>query len=57
MPATASIVALPLGGRIKVDPFSNQLHFLNSKSVGLVSENERMPFEVTPAFLYLTPTK
>jgi len=57
MPATASIVALPLGGRIKVDPFSNQLHFLNSKSVGLVSENERMPFEVTPAFLYLTPAK
>jgi hypothetical protein len=57
MPATASIVALPLGGRIKVDPFSNQLHFLNSKSVGLVSETERMPFEVTPAFLYLTPAK
>jgi hypothetical protein len=57
MPATASIVALPLGGRIKVDPFSNQLHFLNSKSVGLVSENERIPFEVTPAFLYLTPAK
>jgi hypothetical protein len=55
--ATASIVALPLGGRIKVDPLSNQLHFLNSKSVGLVSENERMPFEVTPAFLYLTPAK
>ena len=53
----ASIVALPLGGRIKVDPFSNQLRFLNSKPVGLVSENERMPFEVTPAFLYLTPTK
>ena len=57
MPATVSIVALPLGGRIKVDLFSNQLHFLNSKSVGLVSENERMPFEVTPAFLYLTPAK
>jgi len=55
--ATASIVALPLGGRIKVDPFSNQLRFLKSKSAGLVSENERMPFEVTPAFLYLTPTK
>ncbi len=57
MPATASIVALPLGGRIKLDPLSNQLHFLNSKPVGLVSENERMPFEVTPAFLYLTPPK
>jgi len=54
LPTIASIVALPLGGRIKVDPVTNQLHFLNSKSVGLVSENERMPFEVTPVFLYLT---
>jgi hypothetical protein len=54
--ATASIVALPLGGRIKVDPFSGQLHLLNFKSVGLVPEYEKMPFEVTPVFLYLTPS-
>ena len=53
-PATASIVALPLGGRIKVDPFSGQLHFINFKSVGPVAEYEKMPFEVTPVFLYLT---
>ena len=52
--ATVSTVALPLGGRIKVDPFSGQLHFLKSKSVGPVSEYEKMPFEVTPVFLYLT---
>jgi hypothetical protein len=54
VPATVSIVAWPLGGRIKVDPFNGQLHFLKSKSVGLVSEYEKMPFEVTPVFLYLT---
>jgi hypothetical protein len=52
--ATTSIVTLPLGGRIKVDPFSVQLHFLKSKSAGVVSEYEKMPFEVTPVFLYLT---
>jgi hypothetical protein len=54
VPATVSTVAWPLGGRIKVEPFNGQLHFLKSKSVGLVSEYEKMPFEVTPVFLYLT---
>ena len=53
-PETASIVALPLGGRIKVDPFSGQLHLLKFTTVGRVSEYEKMPFEVTPVFLYLT---
>jgi len=55
--ATASVVALPLGGRIKIDPFTDQLHLLNVKSIGLLPENEKMPFEITPVFLYLTPTK
>jgi hypothetical protein len=53
-PATSSIVALPLGGRIKVDLFNDQLHFLKSKPAGTAAENEKMPFEVTPVFLYLT---
>jgi len=56
-PAAPSAVALPLGGRIRVDPFSDQLHLLNYKSVGLVAESEKMPFEVTPIFLYLTRPK
>src|SRR5262249_40416007 len=51
---TTSIVPLPLGGRIKVDPFSDQLHLLKFKSAGVVPEYEKMPFEVTPVFLYLT---
>jgi hypothetical protein len=51
---TASIVALPLGGRIKVDPFTGQLHLLKFKPTGLAPEYEKMPFEVTPVFLYLT---
>jgi hypothetical protein len=50
----ASIVALPLGGRIKVDPFTGQLRLLKFKPIGLATEYEKMPFEVTPVFLYLT---
>lgn len=48
------VVALPLGGRVKVEPWSDQLHLLKSKSVGTVAEYEKMPFEVTPFVLYLT---
>jgi|SRR5882724_314347 len=53
-PEAASTIALPLGGRIKVDPFSGHLHFLKFKSASLAPEFEKMPFEVTPVFLYLT---
>jgi hypothetical protein len=53
-PAAKVIVALPLGGRIKVDPWNDQLRLLKSKPVGTVAETEKMPFEVTPFFLYLT---
>src|ERR1700730_544509 len=48
------VVAPPLGGRVKVEPWSDQLHLLKSKSVGAVAEYEKMPFEVTPFVLYLT---
>jgi hypothetical protein len=53
-PAVNSIAALPLGGRIKVDPSDDQLRMLKSKPVGLVAESEKVPFEVTPFALYLT---
>jgi hypothetical protein len=48
------IVALPLGGRIKMDPWSDKLEMLKAKPVGVVAEREKMPFEVTPFMLYLT---
>ena len=51
------IAALPLGGRIKVEPWNNQLQLLKSKAVGWVAEDEKMPFEVTPFILYLTRTR
>jgi hypothetical protein len=48
------IVALPLGGRIKMDPWSDKLEMLKAKPSGTVAEREKMPFEVTPFMLYLT---
>src|ERR1700751_76523 len=48
------IAALPLGGRIKVDPWSNQAELVKSKPVALLSAREKMPFEVTPVFPYLS---
>ena len=48
------IAALPLGGRVKLDPWSNRLEMTKSKPVVLLSPQEKMPFEVTPFFPYLT---
>ena len=50
----APVVALPLGGRVKMDPWSDKLEMLKAKPVGTVAEREKMPFEVTPFMLYLT---
>jgi len=48
------IAALPLGGRIKVDAWTNKVDLLKSKPVALLSPAEKMPFEVTPFFPFLT---
>jgi hypothetical protein len=48
------IAALPLGGRIKVDPWSDQVELSKAKAVALTSPREKMEFEVTPFFPYLT---
>jgi len=48
------IAALPLGGRIKVDAWSNEIAMAKTKPVALLSAREKMPFEVTPVFPYLT---
>ena len=53
-PTANVIVALPLGGRIKVDPWNDQLRMLKSKPVGTVAETEKMPFQITPFLFYLT---
>jgi len=48
------IAALPLGGRVKIDVWNDQLTMIKSKPVGAVAEREKMPFEVTPFMPYLT---
>jgi hypothetical protein len=53
-PMANVIAALPLGGRIRIDPWNDQLRILNSTPVGGVVESERMPFQITPLVFYLT---
>jgi Peptidase family M48 len=47
------IVALPIGGRVKLDPWGDKLELIKSKPIGTVAEREKMPFEVTPFMPYL----
>ena len=51
---TDQIAALPLGGRVKLDPWTNRVELLKTKPVPLSSAREKMPFEVTPFFPFLT---
>ncbi len=51
---TDQIAALPLGGRVKVDPWNNQLELIKAKPVAITSAADKMPFEVTPFFPFLT---
>jgi hypothetical protein len=48
------ITALPIGGRVKVDPWNDRLELIKSKPMGAIAEREKMPFEVTPFMPYLT---
>jgi hypothetical protein len=48
------IAALPLGGRVKVNPWNNQLELIKTKPVAITAASEKMPFEVTPFFPFLT---
>ncbi|MGC1483652.1 MAG: M48 family metalloprotease [Candidatus Acidiferrum sp.] len=48
------IAALPIGGRVKLDPWNDKLELIKSKPVGVMAEREKMPFEVTPFMPYLT---
>jgi len=48
------IAALPLGGRIKVDPWTDRVELSKAKPVALTSAREKMEFEITPFFPYLT---
>jgi hypothetical protein len=44
------IAALPLGSRIKLDPWDDRLEMKKTGTVPLRSARDKMPFEVTPIF-------
>jgi capsular polysaccharide biosynthesis protein len=48
------IAALPLGSRVKLNPWSNQILLMKAQPISLLSAREKMPFEVTPFALHLT---
>jgi hypothetical protein len=52
-PGANATAALPLGGRIKVDPWSDQLQMAKWPE-GAMSEAGKLSFEVTPFIFYLT---
>ena len=51
--STDQIAALPLGARIKLDPWSNRIDLVKGKPVALTTFREKMPFEITPFFPFL----
>jgi hypothetical protein len=52
--AQTPVVALPIGGRIKMDPWNDKLEMMKAKPVGMMAEREKMPFEITPFMPFLT---
>jgi hypothetical protein len=48
------IAALPLGARIKLNPWTDEVELTRTNTSSLVSAQEKMPFEVTPFAPYLT---
>jgi len=44
------IAALPLGGRIKINPWDNKAEMVKTAPVAITSARDKMPFEVTPFF-------
>jgi hypothetical protein len=48
------IAALPLGSRLKIDPWTGAVSLIESRPVTLLSPRDKMPFEVTPMVPYLT---
>jgi len=44
------IAALPLGGRVKINPWDDRAEMVKTAPVAITSARDKMPFEVTPFF-------
>jgi len=48
------IAALPLGGRVKLNPWTDQVELTKSAPVAITNARDKMPLEVTPFFPHLS---
>ncbi len=48
------IPALPLGSRVKLEPWANRTQLMKTRAVSLLSAREKMPFEIAPVNLRLS---
>ncbi|MFI5093913.1 MAG: hypothetical protein ACHQIK_10780 [Candidatus Acidiferrales bacterium] len=46
--------ALPMGSRIKINPWNDTIALMKTQQMGPIPPREKIPFEVTPIDLYLT---
>jgi len=44
------VAALPLGGRVRVNPWDDKAEMIKTTPVAITSARDKMPFEVTPFF-------
>jgi hypothetical protein len=51
------IAALPLGSRVKLNPWDNQISLVKTQAVSLLSVRDKLPFEITPFMILLTRAK
>lgn len=53
-PSHEIVAALPLGWRVKIDPWSDQLQLAKNRPQPPASDTATLPFRITPFDLYLT---
>ena len=53
-PAAETVAALPLGGRVKIDPWSDQLQLAKDRPQPPASDAANLAFRITPFDIYLT---
>jgi hypothetical protein len=51
------IAALPLGSRIKLDPWTSAISLIKARPVVLLSAREKLLFEITPFSPQLSPAE
>jgi len=48
------LAALPLGSRVRLDPWTGEIFLSKAKPVSLISARDKLPFEVTPFMIFLS---